>query len=149
MLNATLISIIKNEPPLNSSQMKNKLIYIGLSMFMSFAIVSCYKDTILPDVAVDPDGPAQFVSFKTDLAPMLSTGCGKSGCHNTGGSHKPFLDNPSTSYLQIVNGGFVNTNVPKESKLYTMINGEMREYIPSASDRQKIYDWIRNGAPNN
>ena len=30
-----------------------------------------------------------------------------------------------------------------------MINGEMQQYIPSAKDRQKIYDWIRNGAPNN
>jgi hypothetical protein len=30
-----------------------------------------------------------------------------------------------------------------------MINGEMKEYIPSAADRQKVYDWIRNGAPNN
>jgi hypothetical protein len=30
-----------------------------------------------------------------------------------------------------------------------MINGEMREYMPSATDRQKVYDWIRNGALNN
>jgi hypothetical protein len=53
------------------------------------------------------------------------------------------------SYLQIVNGGFVNTVIPKESILYQKINGEMKEFIPSASDRQKVYDWIRNGAPNN
>ena len=53
------------------------------------------------------------------------------------------------SYLQIVNGGFVNTIVPKQSIIYQKINAEMKEYIPSAVDRQKIYDWIRNGALNN
>ena len=52
-------------------------------------------------------------------------------------------------YAQIVNGGFVNTNIPKESILYKMVFGDMRIYIPSAIDRQKVYDWIRNGAPNN
>lgn len=127
--------------------MKSNIIYICLVILLGFAFNSCYKDTILPEAAVDPDGPAQFVSFKTDLAPMLSSNCAKSGCHVSGG-HKPYL-NPDISYLQIVNGGFVNTNVPKDSRLYTMINGEMREYITSASDRQKVYDWIRNGAPNN
>jgi hypothetical protein len=30
-----------------------------------------------------------------------------------------------------------------------MINGEMEQYIQSASDKQKVYDWIRNGAPDN
>jgi len=53
------------------------------------------------------------------------------------------------SYLQIVNGGFVNIDFPKESILYKMINGEMGQYIQSASDKQKVYDWIRNGAPDN
>jgi hypothetical protein len=53
------------------------------------------------------------------------------------------------SYEQIVNGGYVNTIIPKQSVIYIKINGEMKEYIPSATDRQKIYDWIRNGAPNN
>jgi hypothetical protein len=53
------------------------------------------------------------------------------------------------SYNQILNGGFVNILVPKESILYKKINSDMKEYIPSATDRQKVYDWIRNGAPNN
>jgi hypothetical protein len=30
-----------------------------------------------------------------------------------------------------------------------MINGNMQVHIPDAAERQKIYDWIRNGAPNN
>jgi len=127
--------------------MKRSLIYIGLIIAIGFSLAGCYKDVILPDVAVDPDGPPQAVSYKTDLAPLFNSSCALSGCHVNGG-HKPYM-NSDISYLQITNGGFVNTIIPKQSKLYLMINGEMKEYIPSPSDRQKVYDWIRNGAPNN
>ena len=114
---------------------------------MAVGLIGCYKDVILPDVVADPDGPPQAVSFSTELAPMFNTNCALSGCH-VSGAHKPYLT-PGISYQEIVNGGFVNTVIPKESILYKMINGEMRQYITSASDRQKVYDWIRNGAPNN
>lgn len=127
--------------------MKQLLIYAGLIFIMGVSIIGCYKDIILPDAAVDPDGPALAVSFKNEVAPMVNTKCALSGCH-VSGAHKPYLT-IGISYQEIVNGGFVNTIIPKESQLYKMINGEMKEYIPSASDRQKIYDWIRNGAPNN
>ncbi len=120
---------------------------IFLTALLTLAITGCYKDVILPDVAVDPDGPAQFVSYKTDLAPLFNSKCALSGCH-VSGAHKPFLTT-SESYIQIVNNGFVNLLIPKESIMYKKINGDMKEYIPSASDRQKVYDWIRNGAPNN
>ncbi len=114
---------------------------------MGLSITGCYKDIILPDVAVDPDGPPQSVSFKTDLAPIFNSKCALSGCH-VSGARKPFL-NTAISYQEIVSGGFVNIIVPKESILYKAVNGSMKEYIPSAVDRQKVYDWIRNGAPNN
>ena len=108
---------------------------------------SCYKDVILPEVAVDPDGPPQAVSYSKDLMPLFNTKCATTGCH-VSGAHKPYLTS-DVSYLQIANGGYINTLIPKQSILYNMINGEMKEYIPQASDRQKVYDWIRNGAPNN
>jgi hypothetical protein len=128
--------------------MKQLIIYSGLIFItMGVLLMGCYKDIILPDAAVDPDGPPQAVSFKNDIVPIVNAKCALSGCHVTGG-HKPFMT-PDISYQQIVNGGFVNTIVPKESTMYKMINGEMQQYIPSATDRQKIYDWIRNGAPNN
>ena len=127
--------------------MKQLIIYTSMFFMMSFALIGCYKDVILPDVAVDPDGPPQFVSYKTDLAPLFNSKCALSGCH-VSGAHKPYMPT-ADSYLQITNGGFVNILVPKEGILYKKINGEMKEYIPSATDRQKVYDWIRNGAPNN
>jgi hypothetical protein len=124
-----------------------RLLYAALVFVMGISFTGCYKDVIFPEVAVDPDGPPQLVSFKVDLAPLLNSKCALSGCH-VSGAHKPYMPS-DVSYQQIVNGGFVNTTLPKESTLYKMINGEMREYMPSATDRQKVYDWIRNGALNN
>lgn len=127
--------------------MKRLIKYTGLLLFIGFGLTGCYKDVILPDVAVDPDGPPQAVSYKLDVAPLLNTKCAISGCH-VAGAHKPDLAF-TNSYQSIVNGGFVNTTIPKESIIYKYINGEMKEYIPSAVDRQKVYDWIRTGALNN
>jgi hypothetical protein len=127
--------------------MKRLFIYAGLLLVFGAGLTGCYKDTILPDAISDPDGPPQAVSFSADLAPLFNKSCAIAGCH-VDGSHKPYMKT-EISYLQIVNGGYVNTLLPKQSVIYLMINGEMREYIPSATDRQKVFDWIRNGAPNN
>jgi len=127
--------------------MKQRLFYLVLLVGTLVALTGCYKDVILPDAVIDPDGPPQAVSYNADLKPVFNTKCALSGCHASGG-HKPYM-NADISYLQIVNGGYVDTNIPKSSILYQKINGEMKEYIPSASDRQKVYDWIRTGALNN
>jgi len=127
--------------------MKRLFIYSGLLLTLAIAFTGCYKDIIKPELASDPDGPPQQVSFKTDLAPIFNTNCALSGCHSSG-AHKPYLVT-DISYSQIVNGGFVNIALPKESILYKNVYGEMGQYLPSNGDKQKIYDWIRNGAPNN
>ncbi|MCX6207737.1 MAG: hypothetical protein NTZ19_15955 [Bacteroidetes bacterium] len=121
--------------------------YTGMLLIMAIAFTGCYQDVILPDATVDPDGPPQAVSFSGEIATMVNTKCALAGCHVAGG-HKPNMT-IGGSFKEIVNGGFVNTIIPKESIIYQKINGEMKEYIPSAVDRQKIYDWIRNGALNN
>ena len=128
--------------------MKKLIIYAGLLLVIGgTSLTGCYKNVILPDAAFDPDGPAQAVSFKLEVAPLLSTKCAIAGCHASG-AKKPYLTT-ALSYQEIVNGGFVNSIVHKESILYKAINGSMKEYIASATDRQKVYDWIRNGTPNN
>ncbi|MBI1342964.1 MAG: hypothetical protein GC171_08530 [Terrimonas sp.] len=127
--------------------MKRLLIYTGLLLAVLIGLTSCYKDIIKPELAVDPDGPPQQVSFANDLAPLFNSSCALAGCH-VAGSHKPYLTT-NESYIQIVNGGFVNTSLPKKSILYINVFGEMAQYMPSQANRQKVYDWIRNGAPNN
>lgn len=124
--------------------MKRLLIYNGLLFFLSFGLSSCYKDVILPSVSVTQ--PPQYVSFSNDLQPIFSANCALSGCH-VAGSQMPYLSS-DLSYQQLL-GGFVNKIVPTQSTLYIEINGNMEVHIPNAADRQKIYDWIRNGAPNN
>lgn len=124
--------------------MKRLLINGGLLLFVCFGLSSCYQDVLLPSAALTV--PPKFVSFSGDLQPMFSSSCALSGCH-VSGSETPYLTG-DLSYSQLT-GGFVNTFVPTDSKLYIAINGVMLTHIPLASDRQKIYDWIRNGAPNN
>ena len=124
--------------------MKRLLIYGGAVFFISVALISCYKDVILPPVVSTK--PPQFVSYNGELQTIFTTNCALSGCH-VKGSQVPYLT-PDVSYQQLL-GGYVNTVKPQQSQLYIMINGNMQVHIPDASDRQKIYDWIRNGAPNN
>jgi hypothetical protein len=124
--------------------MKRLLIYAGLLFSVSLVLSSCYKDVILPSVVTTK--PPQFVSFSTDLQPIFTTNCALSGCH-VKGSQTPYLS-ADVSYHQLL-GGFVNTIKPDQSELYLQINGNMQVHIPDAAERQKIYDWIRNGAPNN
>jgi hypothetical protein len=124
--------------------MKRLFISGALLLFVTVGLTSCYKDVILPKVATTK--PPQFVSFSNDLQPVFTTNCALSGCHVKGGQ-TPYLT-PDVSYQQLL-GGYVNTVKPEQSELYIMINGNMQVHIPDAADRQRIYDWIRNGAPNN
>jgi hypothetical protein len=124
--------------------MKRLLIFGALLLFVTVGLQSCYKDVILPKVATTK--PPQFVSFSNDLQPVFTTNCALSGCHVKGGQ-TPYLT-PDVSYQQLL-GGYVNTVKPEQSELYIMINGNMQVHIQDAVDRQRIYDWIRNGAPNN
>jgi hypothetical protein len=127
--------------------MKKIYMYLGVACLalMSAGLTGCYKDVISPET--DPDGPPQSVSFSLDVAPMLEAKCATAGCH-VSGAKKPYLTKDA-SYGTLANGGYVNTIVPKESILYKAVFGSMTEYIPSPKDKSKVYDWIRNGAPNN
>ena len=125
--------------------MKRILIYGGLLFFMGVGMVSCYQDVIVPTVAQEK--PPQFVSYSGDLQPLWNTNCALSGCHVPGGQ-VPYLT-ADISFDQLVGGGYVNTVKPEDSKLWIALNGVMRTHLPSEDDRQKVFDWIRNGAPNN
>ena len=102
----------------------------------------------------DLDGPvivsctdSKAISFESDVKPIINSNCALSGCHATG-AHAPDLT-ADNAYAALNNGIFVNTLIPKQSKLYIEVNGEMGTYMPSPLDKRKVYDWIRNGAPNN
>lgn len=125
--------------------MKRLLIYGGTLFFLVFGLSSCYRDVILP--TVETTQPPKFVSFSNDLQPIFNSNCALSGCHVVG-SQTPYLVQ-GMAYQDLISGGFVNTVIPTQSTIYLEINGDMEVHIPSATERQQIYDWIRNGAPNN
>lgn len=130
--------------------MKSIIKYIGAMLILMIGLAGCYKDIIPPELASGPDDlPPQQVSFQTELATMFNTNCAIAGCH-VSGAHHPYLTT-AISYTEIVNGNYVNLAKPQESKLYQMIKGEMAQYMPAPvkTNTQKVYDWIRNGAPNN
>lgn len=125
---------------------KNKIL-IALTVIIT-GITGCYKDILSP--GQDPTAPPQAVSFSGDLVPLFVANCSAAGCHDAVPAHKPSLT-AANAYTAITGGGFINTVVPLDSKLYGAIkSGSMP---PSGalkpSDVQKILDWIRNGAPNN
>ena len=127
--------------------MKRLSLYTGLLLTLVIGLAGCYKDIITPDLPKDPNAPPQQVNYNNELKPLFNSNCAKAGCH-VSGAHHPYMT-PDVSYQEIVNGGFVNTAFPKQSILYKQIYGDMGEHIPSISDREKVYDWIRLSAPNN
>jgi hypothetical protein len=130
--------------------MKRIIIYIGVVIALISGLSSCYKDIIIPELGSGPDDlPPQQVSFQSELVPIFNTNCAVAGCH-VSGAHTPYLTT-SLAFSQITNGGYLNLSNPKESKFYQMITGDMAQYMPAPAktNAQKVYDWIRNGAPNN
>jgi hypothetical protein len=125
--------------------MKKIIVFAGLFFIIGACLTGCYKDVNISPVS--SNAPPQATSYKNDIQPIFSANCALSGCH-VAGAQTPDLET-AVSYQDLVNGGFVNTLIPNQSTLYIMINGEMEVHIPSAADRQKIYDWIRTGAIDN
>jgi hypothetical protein len=125
--------------------MKRVLFFGGLLFFLGVTAVSCYQDVIIPPSVQEK--PPQFVSYSSDLQPLWDKNCALSGCHVPGGQ-VPYLT-ADVSYDQLVGGGYVNTAKPEESTLWTALNGIMSSHLPNPDDKQKVFDWIRNGAPNN
>lgn len=128
--------------------MKKLIITCGLvvSIATGVSITGCYKDIITPPIT--ESGPPPSVSFNTQILPILTANCAKSGCH-VPGSQVPFMDS-AEAYKNLINGGYVNKVVPNQSIIYQELNGgPMQANIPSQADINLIYYWIENGAPNN
>ena len=126
--------------------MKSIFKYIGLLLLSWVGLSSCYKDVIAPPIE-NTNTPPQFESFSNDIQPIFSSNCALSGCH-VQGSQTPYLQ-AGIAYQDLISGGFINTVIPTQSYIYIMINGDMEVHIPSATQRQAIFDWIRDGAQNN
>lgn len=96
-----------------------------------------HGDAMLPDT----------VSFKTHLVPLFEQGCNASVCH--GGSADPDL-RPDNAYNSLISGGYVDTDDPGQSSLYTsLLRGGSMEQYADPGDAELILRWIEQGAQNN
>jgi hypothetical protein len=127
-----------------------KAIYIILILVFTMAVVSCRKDYI-GNPPIDPNIP---VSFKTDVQPILTTNCAKSGCHVAGGQ-TPNLA-ADAAYDNLTGLGYVDpadSANPAQDNLYKILTSSTG-YMPksgklSSHDINLIYTWIKQGAHNN
>jgi hypothetical protein len=123
-----------------------KLISSILSLLvLAMVLNACYYD----EVVVFQGLPTN-VSFKNDVMPILSQNCSNTGCHDAVPAHAPSLVQDK-AYNALINGGFINTNEPDKSNLYTtMLTGGMPPSGPlGTNDLKIILGWITDGAKNN
>ena len=91
----------------------------------------------------------EVVSFSEDLIPFFETSCtNTAGCHDTGDIPPDLTE--EFGYISLTTGGYINTNNPEQSLLYTKIapGGSMEKYSTSR-DTQMVLKWIEQGAENN
>ena len=92
--------------------------------------------------------PITDVSFSEDLIPYFETSCAYAGCHNTGGIPPDLTE--QFAYASLTNGGYIDTDNPEQSLLYTKIapGGSMERYS-TPQETQMVLQWIIEGAENN
>ena len=121
--------------------MKRLILTTAFLVFvMAIAILSsCTKDYFVP--AETPEN----VSFSVDIQPFFDAKC--IGCH--GNIAPPKLEDPNT-YMNLINGNYIDIANPASSLLYTKINvgGTMAQYC-SPDERALTLKWIEQGALDN
>lgn len=101
---------------------------------------SCDKYTFEPP-SIDPDEP---VSFEEDILAFIENeNC--AGCH-------PRVSAPDLTagnvYESLIDG-YVNTETPETSKIYTQFEDGHVGFNTESIEIQKILNWIKQGAKDN
>ena len=135
--------------------MKNKILsFLIVPVLLIVGMTSgCYYDEVIYDPATyeeDPNG-GDLVSFNENILPIFNAGCNASGCHASGEEVPDLTAN--NAYNALINGGYIDTDNPKQSELYRWVNGAGAVDMPiTGTDPDivnKILSWIQQGAENN
>lgn len=115
------------------------MLIVGLLVFFA-----CTYEKIQYPAPPDPTIP---VSYSADIQAIWDKGCSV-GCHRAGAT-PPDLS-AANSYNALMNGGFVDTVTPEQSKIYTcMITGGSMATYTNPRDAGIVLTWIKQGAKNN
>jgi hypothetical protein len=125
---------------MNQKLTKIRQIFVALILIAAVeGLSSCEKYSFLTP-KVDP---TVTVSFQTEIQPIFTEKC--TACH--GGTQFPNLS-VGKSYTSITKGGFV-TAPGETSGLYVQMNKSSHVARSSDTDKQKVLNWINQGALNN
>lgn len=122
-----------------------KISALMLFALAAFLLCSCEYEWIEPEKVNIPDN----VSFTNDVMPIFNNGCNTSVCHGAGASNPDLSE--GNAYNALVNGGYVDTETPDASRIYTSMisGGSMQSYVQNPADAEIILAWIKQGAENN
>lgn len=115
-----------------------------LLVMAAFMLCSCEYEWITPEKVTIPDN----VSFSADVMPIFNNGCNTAICHGPGATPPDLSE--SNAYNALINGNYVDTDIPESSIIYTsMTTGSMKPYVQNPADAEIILAWIKQGAENN
>jgi hypothetical protein len=130
----------KLDKNMNQKFKRTRQIIIALVLIAAAGgLSSCEKYSFLPP-RINPD---LTVHFSTEIQPIFTSNC--VACH--GGLQFPNLSE-GKSYNSLTKAGFVNT--PGEtSRLYLQMTSSSHTSRSTDIDKQKVLNWINQGALNN
>ncbi len=120
-------------------------------------IVSCKHHVPYPDISETPirsfNCSTDTVYYQNEIAPLLSSNCAMSGCHD---SHDSRAGIDVSSYVSLMNSNIIKRGKGSRSSLYKVLHASgdnlmpPSPYSPLSSDQQAlIKKWIDQGAINN
>ncbi len=122
---------------LNKTQNFRSLLTLVAAVAVIFSIQSCD----LHEISY-PEEEQGYVSYSASIQPIFNSDC--TGCHSSG---TPNLSE-GASYTSLTENGYIDTDNPEESLLYTTLTGSPHSAYTSSKNRAMILEWIEAGAPN-
>lgn len=119
-------------------------VIIPIFLFFLLGLSSCANY----EKPLDADDIPAVVSFSEHLVPFFETSCARSGCHAPNAVAPELTE--ANAYANLTNGGYIDTDNPGQSLLYTKINsGGTMEQFSTPRDTKVVLKWIEQGAENN
>jgi uncharacterized membrane protein len=84
----------------------------------------------------------EYESFSESIQPIFTSACTR--CHSSGTLNLT----EGSSYISLTTNGFIDTDNPESSLLYTTVVGSEHRSYTTTEERKLILEWIRAGAPN-